>query len=605
MTLGLGTIIYNRYRIAKLLGQGGFGALYRAWDMTLERPCALKENLDASPEAQRQFLREAKILANLTHPNLPRVTDYFSIQGQGEYLVMDFIDGQDLQEMLDARGGPLPEDKVLPWVEQVCDALAYLHSQNPPIIHRDIKPANIKVTTTGRAMLVDFGIAKVYDPMLKTTSGAQAVTPGYSPQEQYGKGSTDARSDIYGLGATLYALLTGLEPPESIERNLGTPLVAPRTLNRAISISTERAILKAMQMLPDMRYQTAGQLKVALSAGSPVQKTPAPPPAMQSAKPQAPAAGPGIWFGVTGAVALILVVALGILLRGAGDPAVNSRPPTHTVLQAAHTAAPSHTLPATPSPAVETIVSQTPSRPVATQVWRTDGMVMLYVSGGAFAMGSDDADLEAGDDERPQHTVFLSGYWIDQTEVTNRMYALCVQAGICRPPEKSGSKTRLIYYGDSRFDDYPVIYVAWEDADAYCRWAGRRLPSEAEWEKAARGIDGRIYPWGDTPPNPGLLNYNNQIGDTVPVGSYPNGVSPYGALDMAGNVGEWTADWYSEDYYGVSPAYNPLGPSLGTYRVLRGGSWFSSSRAVRVAFRLWNYPDLRFDSSGFRCAHVE
>ena len=208
MGLQQGEVIYQRYRIVKLLAQGGFGTLYRAWDTALGRPCALKENLDPSPGGQRQFLREAKILANLIHPSLPRVTDYFLVQGQSQYLVMDYVEGQDLQEMLEDRGSPLPEVRVQVWAGQICDALTYLHSQTPPVIHRDIKPANIKITPSGQAVLVDFGIAKVYDPKLKTTLGAQAVSPGYSPYEQYGKGKTDPRTDIYALGATLYTLLT-------------------------------------------------------------------------------------------------------------------------------------------------------------------------------------------------------------------------------------------------------------------------------------------------------------------------------------------------------------------------------------------------------------
>ena len=164
MTLNSGATLHNRYRIVKLITQGGFGTLYKAWDTTLGRSCALKENLESSPATQRQFLREAKILGNLVHPNLPRVTDYFSIPGQGQYLIMDYIEGQDLQEMLEAigtnspSGGRLTETQTLPWIYQICDALSYLHSQNPPVIHRDIKPANIKITQDGRATLVDFGI---------------------------------------------------------------------------------------------------------------------------------------------------------------------------------------------------------------------------------------------------------------------------------------------------------------------------------------------------------------------------------------------------------------------------------------------------------------
>ena len=186
----VGETLENRYRIVSLLGQGGMGAVFRAWDTNLSLPVAVKVNFETSPEAQRQFEREAAILARLSHPNLPRVTDYFFIPGQGQFLLMDFVEGEDLQAMLD-RLGALPEQQVLTWVTHVCDALSYLHSQPSPIIHRDIKPANIRIRPDGRAMLVDFGIAKVYDPSMATTIGAKAVTPGYSPPEQYGRGQTD------------------------------------------------------------------------------------------------------------------------------------------------------------------------------------------------------------------------------------------------------------------------------------------------------------------------------------------------------------------------------------------------------------------------------
>ena len=228
--------------------------MYKAWDLNLERPRALKENLDTSPQAQRQFKREAQILSDLTHPNLPKVIDHFTLPGQGQYLVMEFVEGEDMGEMLQRLGGPLPEKQVLEWIEQICDALIYLHAQNPPIIHRDLKPANIKITPEGKVRLVDFGIAKVYDPQLSTTMGARAITPGYSPQEQYGMGPTDARTDVYALGATLYHLLTGQPPPESIQRNIDDSLAAPRALNPAISAETEVAILKAMQPHPGQRF---------------------------------------------------------------------------------------------------------------------------------------------------------------------------------------------------------------------------------------------------------------------------------------------------------------------------------------------------------------
>jgi hypothetical protein len=308
MPLAQGQVLENRYRVVSLLGQGGMGAVYRAWDVNLNKPVAVKENLDISPEAQRQFQHEAQILSNLSHPNLPRVTDHFFIHGQGQYLVMDFVDGEDLQAMLDRTGHPLAEPQVLPWIEQVCDALHYLHTQNPPIIHRDIKPANIKVTPQGRAVLVDFGISKIFDSHLKTTVGARAVTPGYSPPEQYSQGVTDERSDIYALGATLYTLLTGHAPPESVECVANNAaLIPPRQLAPSISPRIEATILCACQTAKTARFQDVIQFQQALL-----------PPPMLPQQPVAvshPATGkrvsvPAWVFVITGLGGILLVAAL-------------------------------------------------------------------------------------------------------------------------------------------------------------------------------------------------------------------------------------------------------------------------------------------------------
>jgi len=265
MPLNTGQILNNRYRIVKLLGQGGFGAVYRAWDINLKGPCAIKENFETTPAAQAQFGREASMLYNLRHSNLPKVIDNFSIPGQGQYLVMEYIEGQDLGELLVQSGSSLPETQIIPWIMQICDALTYLHNRKPPIIHRDLKPANIRITPEGSAVLVDFGIAKIYDPEQRTTLGARAVTPGFSPFEQYGQKVTDARTDVYAMGATLYFLLTGQEPPESIERISGTPLPAPRDLNPKITLQTEAVLLKSLALMPEDRYQTIVDLKDALS----------------------------------------------------------------------------------------------------------------------------------------------------------------------------------------------------------------------------------------------------------------------------------------------------------------------------------------------------
>lgn len=240
----------------------------------------------------------------------------------------------------------------------------------------------------------------------------------------------------------------------------------------------------------------------------------------------------------------------------------------------------------------------TRSAPAMTTMSGEDGAVLVYVAQGEFEMGSNNGNPN----EQPTHKIILDAFWIDQTEVTNKMYAACVLAGACTPPVNTSSALRSVYYSNPEFDNYPVVYVSWNDANTYCSWAGRRLPTEAEWEKAARGADARIYPWGNNEPGDDLLNYKNNIGDTTRVQNYPNGISPYGANDMAGNVWEWVSDWYSEYYYGNSPSSNPLGPSSGVYRSMRGGSWLYDDDFARSAYRTANTPDVTFNNLGFRCA---
>ncbi|MFA0751777.1 MAG: hypothetical protein SLRJCFUN_002180, partial [Candidatus Fervidibacter sp.] len=263
---GRGTVLHGRYRLERVLGCGGMGAVYLATDLRLGSKVAVKENLDMSPESQQQFAMEARVLATLRHPNLPRVQDFFVADGR-QYLVMDYIAGDDLEEVVKKRG-PLPPQEAVRWLLQVLDAVQYLHSQNPPIIHRDIKPANIKLSPDGRAYLVDFGIAKVLRAGNRTQAGARAVTPGYSPPEQYGTAPTDQRSDIYALGATLYFAVTGRVPPEAIERITGRTdkLIPPRNLNPSIPPDLERVILTAMRVAPDERFPSAAQMKQALEA---------------------------------------------------------------------------------------------------------------------------------------------------------------------------------------------------------------------------------------------------------------------------------------------------------------------------------------------------
>jgi formylglycine-generating enzyme required for sulfatase activity len=599
MPLSQGQILNNRYRIVRLLGQGGFGAVYRAWDFNFDGPVAIKECSHLAPDVVRQFTLEARLLFHVRHPNLPKVYDSFGVPGQGQYLVMEFVDGEDLATMLGRSQAALPEAKVLGWTLQVCDALSYLHRLNPPVIHRDIKPANIRITPDNQAILVDFGISKEYDPNQKTMEGARAVTPGFSPIEQYGMGRTDARSDVYALGATLYNLLTNQIPPESLSVRMGISPPAPpaHIANPAVSPVTSAVIEQAMQIAMAERFASIDAFKVALSSapllGRPAgAAAPAPP---SQAVAQSPAQA-GAELGTT----------------------APARKASRAIPQQGGPPLPGRLL--TLGGGISLSLVHIPAGPFR--------MGVLAAHAPALAAAGYPPEWLAG--EQPQHEVLLSDYWIGKTPVTVAQFqAFILATGYRTSADRRGSgwvwngtrwedvrgaNWRRPHGPGSEMtdkEDYPVTQVGLEDAQAFCQWASHTsgaalsVPSEAQWEKAGRGLDGRSYPWGDQPPDTQRCNFNRLVGEVTPPGRYsPAGDSPFGCQDMAGNIWEWVSDHYNEQEYAQRAAgqvIDPPGAASGKLLVLRGGSWYREAAYLRCASRFPYDPATKdFFNCGFR-----
>jgi eukaryotic-like serine/threonine-protein kinase len=268
------TILQGRYRIIRQLGQGGMGAVYEALDLRLDTMIALKETLFSDERLRKQFEREARLLARLHHPALPRVSDHFS-EGEGQFLVMQFIPGDDLSEMMTRKRGPFPADQVLTWADQLLDALDYLHTQDPQIVHRDIKPQNLKLTSRGQIILLDFGLAKGQAGEISRVTASASIfgyTPNYAPLEQIQGLGTDSRSDLYALAATIYHLMTGVKPPDALTRAAALvngqpdPLVLASEANPAVAPDVDHVLAKAMSQNREQRYPSASEMRKALQA---------------------------------------------------------------------------------------------------------------------------------------------------------------------------------------------------------------------------------------------------------------------------------------------------------------------------------------------------
>jgi formylglycine-generating enzyme required for sulfatase activity/predicted Ser/Thr protein kinase len=631
------TILRERYRIIHQLGHGGMGAVYQAMDENLSCVVAVKETFAVTDEQRRAFRREAELLANLSHPTLPRVTDHFT-HGKGQFLVMQYVPGHDLVELLELREQPFSVAKVIEWADQLLDALEELHSADPPIIHRDIKPANLKVTPKGKILLLDFGLAKGVAGQMSTADvdsrgkSIYGYTPNYAPLEQIRGAGTDPRSDLYSLAATLWTLLTGQVPTDALSRvaekedGNPDPLRPAHEINPQVPESVSNVLKQAMSLNRNQRQATAAELRNALhdvrhaefehatlplprpnalestslpSAPPPERTRKAPEPVSQSspASPHVPTmrvdlppavptwerdgtsstansfAGEADRQRTSWKPAALIVAGVLALAIVIGLVAWSGWRPWAKEQQANGATKTNQQVGNTPT--------NNPTAPAG----------MIYVPGGDFMMGRDEKD--GGDDyERPAHKVTVKPFFMDLYEVTNEDYAKFVKATAHRAPSNwiNGNYAA----GAAR---KPVTGVNWDDATAYAKWSGKRLPTEEEWEFAARGTDGRLYPWGNDW-SAGLANAEGASNGTVDVGTY-KGTSPFGAYDMVGNAWQWTASKLTA-YPGGSLPGQDAGANL---RVIRGGTYASkASQATATYRRGWPATGAdNYNNTGFRC----
>ncbi len=548
--LDVGDKLKGRYLINAFIKEGGMGAVYEAHDQLYDRIVAIKESFfPGDDKLRQQFEREARLLARLDHPALPEVYDYFS-EGIRQFLVMRYIEGEDLEKRLKRENKPLPLDEVLEWAEVILDALVYLHSQNPPVVHRDIKPANLKLDGDGSIFLLDFGLAK------SEASSVGVGTMMYAPPEQVFSRGTTARSDLYSFGQTLYHLLTDKEPWTAhlreglIVRGQPDPQLLIDAANPKVSRAIAEAIAKAAAVDPADRYVGAAEMREALRKAS-----------------------GAVYASVKSPLQVFEFTT--VTLNDRGEEIERRKGQAYQFIE---------------------------------DLGRGVKLEMVYVPDGKFVMGSNENDRE-----KPPHNVTVPAFYLGKYQVTQAQWRVIAEAKDLKV-ELDLNLEPSRFKGDDRLPVEQVSWkeavefcarVAKKTGGAY------RLPSEAEWEYACRAGTTTPFAFGETI-TPDIVNYNGKYPygsapkgvyrqQTVAVGSL--GVAnAFGLFDMHGNVWEWCEDdWH--DSYSNAPTDGQAWvgtPSRGSTRVDRGGGWSNDAVGCRSASRDRSAPAYRHGYLGFR-----
>jgi serine/threonine-protein kinase len=598
----------GQYQILERISRGGSSTVYKAYHAKLDRFVAIKvlspHFIDEEGFLER-FQREAQAVARLDHPNILPVYDYDQT-GEVVYIVMRYINTGTLRDLMTS---PLDLRDTMEIITQIGMALGYAHKQ--AVIHRDVKPTNILIAEGQWALLTDFGLAKIQGGEHKVTqSGVGVGTPDYMSPEQAQGLPVDGRSDLYSLGAMLYEMLTGQTPFEGdsgmsiLIKHITDPVKPPHEITPGIPIEVEQVIMKALSKDPNQRFQTAesmvaafaravgpiGGRVVSVAAGIDKEEARAQAEADRSI-PIAPNAARRSGAAVIRSARSVArlggsirshwrAIGIGLIVVALGGLVLSGRLQFTSIS-----------------------IASTPTIEMLTPVSTLDGTGvadMVLVPGGSFTMGATTGDAKA--DEGPTHVVTLDSFYIDRTEVTNAQFAAFAAASDYKTDaERTGSATTWRIFNTLDRQQFPVTQVTWNDATRYCGYNGQRLPTEAEWEYAARGDTQRVYPWGDVFSDQSANTLELGLGQPVTVATHSS-PSPFGVYDMSGNVQEWVRDWYAADYYARSSSSDPTGPASGVQKVIRGGSFKTRGQFATTTAREQASIDSRGDDIGFRCA---
>jgi eukaryotic-like serine/threonine-protein kinase len=576
------------YEIIKSLGRGGFGSVWKATSST-GNIVALKilnpQVLD-NARVVKKFFHEAMILAKLDHPNICKLLEFFP-DGNNYAIVMEYIEGVELKKLLKDQDGQLPFDQANKIAKQSLEAFQYAHENG--ILHRDIKPGNIMIDKNGDGKIMDFGIAKISTTATHDTA-AKMLSVHYVPPERFDpKRNIDARSDIYSLALVFYEIYTGRrafmveETSQIMFCHLNEIPDPPEKYRPDMPHEISQAISKALEKDPDDRFNDFKAFSAAMEGAIPIPDDATQAVDVETIKPEPVSAvdiekkkkkkSPALLIA-----AILPVILIGVFLAYWFFFRPDPLPPT----------------------------------PVDELAYGKDKSIMRVIPKGHFQMGSDKYSAE-----KPVQKIYMDNYYIDKFLVTNAQFQKFVEeTGYITDAEKAGGgmvrigrRWKKVKGATWKLPDgltpvegrenHPVSQVSYNDASAYCKWAEKDLPSEAQWEKAARGPDGNEYPWGNQDPDDTMANFDNLIGTTTPVQDYEKGKSPYGMYDAAGNVYDWCKDWYGT---GQRAEKNPTGPASGKEHVVKGGSFIEGTESLRSANRDRYKPDYSSYLFGFRCA---